>query len=111
MDNTDVYKVLFHNQGKIYEIYAHNVNQSSMLGFIEVEGMIFGEKSELLIDPAEEKLQNEFAGVECSYIPMNAIIRIDRVAKHGTNKIIETSDGGNVTPFPSSAFTSDNKKD
>lgn len=111
MDNTEIYKVLFHNQGRIYEIYVHNVNQSSMLGFIEIEGMIFGEKSDLLIDPAEEKLQNEFANVECSYIPMNAIIRIDRVAKQGINKIIETSDGANITPFPSSAFTSDIKKD
>lgn len=109
MDDKQIYKIMFHNQDKIYEIYAHEVNQSDMFGFIEVAGMIFGEKTELLIDPAEEKLQAEFSGVECSYIPLNAIIRIDRVAKQGTNKIISTTDTSNVTTFPSPAFTPGNK--
>ncbi len=110
MADKQIYKLMFHNQDKIYEIYAHQVNQSSMFGFIEVAGMIFGEKTELLIDPAEEKLQAEFSGVECSYIPLNAIIRIDKVAKEGSNKIIATN-GGNITTFPSPAFSPGNKKD
>jgi len=110
MQDKQIYKIMFHNQDKIYEIYAHEVNQSDMFGFIEVAGMIFGEKTELLIDPAEEKLQAEFSGVECSYIPLNAIIRIDRVAKEGTNKIISSTESGNITPFPSPAFTPGNNK-
>lgn len=111
MANTDTYKIIFHNQNKIYEIYVHDVNQSSMLGFIEIEGLIFGEKSDLLIDPAEEKLQAEFSDVERSYIPINAVIRIDKVAKQGTNKILSASESGNVTAFPSSSFTPGNKTD
>lgn len=110
MEHKQIYKIMFHNQDKIYEIYAHEVNQSDMFGFIEVSGMIFGEKTELLIDPAEEKLQAEFSGVECSYIPLNAIIRIDRVAKEGTNKIIAAAEGSNVTAFPAPVFTPGNKK-
>ncbi len=111
MERKEIYKILFHNQDKIYEIYARDVHQSSMLGFIEVEGLIFGERSNLLIDPAEEKLQAEFSGVERSYIPMNAVIRIDKVAKEGTNKILPGADSANVTPFPNSAFSPPTKKD
>ena len=95
-----IYKVLFHNQGKIYELYARDVHQSAMLGFIEIEGLIFGEKTAVVVDPSEERLKAEFAGVERTYIPMHAVIRIDDVAKEGTNKIIEGAGGENVTPFP-----------
>ncbi len=97
-----VYKVIFLNQGKIYEIYAKHVNQSGMFGFIEVEGLFFGEKSEVVIDPVEERLKNEFSGVERTYIPMNAIIRIDEVPKRGVNKVTQVSSKDNVTPFPAS---------
>jgi len=109
MKHKNIYKVTFHNQDKIYQIYAHMVNQSDMFGFIEVAEMIFGETTELLIDPAEEKLQAEFSGVECSYIPLNSIIRIDRVAKQGNSKIISNTEGSNITTFPSPTFTPDNK--
>ena len=35
---------------------------SEMYGFVEVEQILFGEKSQLLVDPGEEKLKTEFAG-------------------------------------------------
>ena len=82
-----VYKVIFINQGKVYEIYAKQVNQSGMWGFIEVEGLFFGEKSEVVIDPVEERLKKEFSGVERTFIPMNAVVRVDEVQKRGENKI------------------------
>ena len=104
-ETQEVYRVIFHNQGKIYEIYAHQVHQSHMLGFIEIEGLIFGESSQVLVDPAEEKLASEFKGVEISFIPIQAIVRIDKVAKEGKNKILPGAEGGNVTPFPSPVFT------
>jgi len=47
---------------------------------VEVEELVFGEKSAVVVDPAEERLKAEFAGVKRSYIPMHAIIRIDEVA-------------------------------
>lgn len=96
-----VYKVIFVNQGQVYEIYAKQVNQSGMLGFIEVEGLFFGEKSEVVIDPVEERLKTEFSGVERTYIPMNAIIRIDEVEKRGVNRVTAlSSKSDNITPFP-----------
>ena len=72
-----IFRVLFHNQNKIYELYAHEVSQASMMGFIEIGGIIFGERSKLLVDPAEEKLKSEFGDVKHTYVPHHSIIRID----------------------------------
>ena len=52
-----------------------------------------------MIDPAEDKLRTEFAGVQRSFVPMHAIIRIDEVEKEGTAKVTDSS-GQNITPFP-----------
>ena len=59
-----VYKVVFVNEGKVYEIYARSVGPSALIGFVEVEGLLFGERTTVLVDPTEEKLRTEFAGVE-----------------------------------------------
>ena len=95
-----VYKVIFHNQGKIYELHASSVRQGELYAFVEIEGIIFGEHTELLVDPTEEKLKDEFAGVERTFVPMHSIIRIDEVSKQGSNKIVESDGGASITPFP-----------
>jgi hypothetical protein len=101
MSEKRIYKVIFHNQGKVYEIYAKGVEHGVMFGFIEVEKLIFGERTSVVVDPTEENLKNEFEGVERTYIPMHSIIRIDEVLKEGTAKITEdASKDGNVMPFP-----------
>ncbi|WP_237055003.1 DUF1820 family protein [Microbulbifer sediminum] len=94
-----IYKVIFHNQNQVYELYARAIYQSDMYGFIEVEEFVFGEKSQLVVDPSEEKLKSEFASVSRSYIPMHSIVRIDEVEKEGTGKIVEVK-GDKVTKFP-----------
>lgn len=94
-----IYKVVFHNQGHIYEVYAHNIYQSDLYGFIEVEDYIFGSRSQLVVDPGEDKLRSEFEGVQRSFIPMHAVIRIDEVEKEGVAKVTD-SEGSNVRPFP-----------
>ncbi len=97
-----IYRIQFYNQGEIYELYARNICQSSMLAFIEIENIIFGERTQLLVDPSEEKLKSEFAGVNRTYVPLQAIIRIDEVEKEGKNKILEKSSKtqGNISHFP-----------
>ena len=101
MQDKQIYKVIFHNQGKIYEIYAQNIHPDSMFGFIEAEKLLFGERSTVVVDPTEENLKNEFEGVERTYIPMHSIVRIDEVTKEGTAKITEgVTKDGNVMPFP-----------
>ena len=45
-----IYKVIFYNEGKLYEIYAQQVFQGSLYGFVEVEQLLFGEKSSVVVD-------------------------------------------------------------
>lgn len=101
MSKKTLYKIIFHNQGKVYEIYARSVHQGSMFGFIEVDKIVFGEKSSVVVDPTEENLKSEFSGVSRTYIPLHAIIRIDEVQKHGAAKVTAVpGKGENVMPFP-----------
>lgn len=99
--NRQIYRVIFLNQGKIYEIYVSSIYQSDLYGFIEVEEFLFGERAQVVVDPSEERLKSEFAGVQRSFIPMQAIIRIDEVEKEGVAKVTDAS-GSNVTAFPMS---------
>ena len=102
MASKPVYRVIFINQGQVYEVFACAIYQSEMYGFIEVEEFVFGERSQLLVDPAEEKLKIEFAGVKRSYIPMHSIIRIDEVEKEGAVRVMEVKSGEKAAtiPFP-----------
>lgn len=100
MSKQPVYKVIFYNQGKVFEVYARSVHQGAMFGFVEIEKLLFGEKSSLVVDPSEENLKSEFANVVRSYIPMHSIVRIDEVSKRGSGKISDASEGDNVSPFP-----------
>lgn len=86
-----LYRVTFLNQGKVYELYAKRVSQGDLYGFIAVEGITFGEKSSVLIDPGEERLKAEFDGVQVTRIPLHAVVRIDEVAKQGIAKIVPMS--------------------
>ena len=88
MADKHLYKVIFINQGKVYELYAKNVSQADMYGFVMLEDITFGETSGVLIDPSEERLRSEFEGVRRSFIPMHAVIRIDEVKKQGSAKIV-----------------------
>jgi hypothetical protein len=100
-----VYRIVFHNQGKVYELYARHVSHGEMYGFVEVADIIFGERSALLVDPSEEKLKSEFGAVNRTFVPIHAVIRIDEVEREGTNKVLESSDGSNVAPFPMPVYT------
>ncbi len=82
-------------------MYARSVHQGSLFGFIEIEQLVFGEKTSVVVDPSEENLKTEFRNVTRTYIPMHAIIRIDEVNKYGNAKIMQaTENGTNITPFP-----------
>jgi len=100
MASSHIFKVIFHNQGKVFEIYARKVGHGAMFGFIEVEELIFGEKSTVVVDPAEEKIQTEFAGVRRTYLPLHSVIRIDEVRKSGVSKVSAVDSASNVAHFP-----------
>ena len=108
MARAPIYKIIFYNQGQIFEVYARQIYQSDLYGFIELEELVFGERSQMLVDPSEERLKSEFDGVDRTYIPMHAVVRIDEVAKEGIGKISEAK-GANIAPFPMPAFTPKSK--
>jgi hypothetical protein len=105
MAASHIFKVLFVNQGKVYEIYARKVGHGGLFGFVEVEELVFGERSTVVLDPAEERIKSEFEGVKRTYLPLHSVLRIDEVKKQGVSKITSL-EGGNVTQFPVSMYSS-----
>jgi hypothetical protein len=96
-----IFRIMFVNQGKVYEIYARRVSHGELFGFIEVEEIVFGERTTVVVDPAEERIKGEFDGVKRTYLPLHSILRIDEVKKQGVSKITALEGGGaNVSQFP-----------
>ena len=103
MAASHIFKVMFVNQGKVYEVYARKVSHGSLFGFIEVEELVFGERSSVVVDPSEERIKSEFAGVKRTYLPLHSIVRIDEVRKQGVSKI-SVIEGANVAQFPGPVY-------
>ncbi len=107
-----IYRVVFNNQGEVYELYSRYIYQSEMYGFVEVEELLFDESQvsdasdEVEAQANFEKLKLEFAGVKRSFIPLPSIIRIDEMEKPGVVKVTPAKDdpSGNIRHFPSQAF-------
>ncbi|MFL6606012.1 MAG: DUF1820 family protein [Steroidobacteraceae bacterium] len=96
-----IFRIMFVNQGKVYEIYARRVSHGELFGFIEVEELVFGERATVVVDPAEERIKGEFDGVKRTYLPLHSILRIDEVKKQGVSKITALEGAGaNVSQFP-----------
>jgi len=104
MPASHIYKVMFVNQGKVYEVFARKVSHGSMFGFVEIEELVFGERSTVVLDPGEERIKSEFEGVKRSYLPLHSVLRIDEVKKQGVSKI-SALEGSNVAQFPMPLYT------
>jgi hypothetical protein len=101
MSNKSLYRISFTYLDAIYEMYARKIHESDMFGFIVIEDFVFGEETTLVLDPAEERLKIEFAGVKRTFIPMQAVFRIDEVSVRGVSKVRDkTADQNKVTAFP-----------
>lgn len=104
MTDQHLFKIIFLNQDKVYELYARGVTQGGLLGFVEVEDLVFGGHANLAGDPSEENLENEFEGVTRFYVPMHCVLRIDEVEHQGVPRIREVKKeekkGATVMPFP-----------
>jgi hypothetical protein len=109
MAASHIFKVMFVNQGRVYEIYARKVSHGALLGFVEVEELVFGERTAVVVDPSEEKVKAEFEGVKRTYLPMHSVLRIDEVRKQGVSKV-SAFDGSNVAQFPMPMYTPSDKK-
>lgn len=94
-----MYRVVFMNRGQVYEVYVRQVSQPDLYGFVTLEGFEFRGHAGIVVNPAEQRLEAEFAGVKRSFVPMHAIIRIDEVERHGEARISDAGDA-KVMPFP-----------
>ena len=106
-----IFRITFINQGKVYQLHAESVRQGELYGFVEISALLFDEHTTMVIDPAEEKLKAEFAGVARIQVPMHAVVRIDEVDRRGQNKILELDSRDNVTTFPTPIYTPKPGKD
>lgn len=93
-----IYRVVFHQQGEVWELYVRDIFQSDLWGFIEVEAFVFEDASKLVVDPSADRLRRTFEGVSRSYLPLNAIVRIDEVEREGPPRAVRSE--GQVTEFP-----------
>ena len=100
MAASHIFRILFVNQGKVYEVYARKVHHGELFGFIEVEDLVFGERSSVVLDPSEERIKGEFNGVKRTFLPLHSVLRIDEVKKQGVSKITALEGGTNVAQFP-----------
>jgi hypothetical protein len=102
MSAEQLFRVRFMSQDKLYEVYAREVYQGALYGFVVLEELVFNEHTTVVVDPAEERLKAEFEGVTEVMVPLHAVIRIDMVEKRGTAKITDL--GSNVHHFPSPVY-------
>jgi len=95
--NKWIFRIFLTFLDRNYELYARKVGQADIYGFVEIEGLLFGERSSVVVDPAEEALRKEFSGVKKIMVPFQSIHRIDQVEKEGQAKIHSIT-GGNGKP-------------
>jgi len=100
MAKDQTYRVSFLKHGKVYEIFCREVENSDLWGFIDLAGLIFGDQDAVVVDPTEEKMRDEFEGVEVLHLPMHSILSIEQVKKRGQSVIRDRESGEKVTPFP-----------
>lgn len=105
MKQKTLFRVTFTNQEKVYEVYARNVMQRDLFGFVVLEGLVFGETSSVVVDPGQERLKREFCDVKSTFVPMHAILRIDEVEKEGISKMTSIAKDGNISQFPTPIYT------
>lgn len=99
-----IYRIFFTFNGKSYELYARKVGQGELYGFVEIEELLFGERSSFVVDPVEEALRKEFADVKKILVPFQAIHRIDEVEKQGQARILSLAGANGADPANSAVL-------
>lgn len=100
MSKNHLYKLAFHQNNRIYELYCKQVVSSHLYGFIEAKDLVFDTDAGVVVDPTEERLREEFANVEVLHLPMHSVVRVEQVSKRGQCAIRDSEGGNKITPFP-----------
>ena len=95
-----LYKIIFLNGGKVYELYSEGVTTSGLWGFVEVSDLVFDSAEGLVVDPTEEKMRQEFEHAKVLHLPIQSVLRVEEVEKRGQCLIRDSKSGEKVTPFP-----------
>ncbi len=74
------------NQGKAYQDLRPRGQPWRPVRFHQVEELVFGERSSVVIDASEERIKNEFEG-EAQLPPLHSVLRIDEVKQARQSKI------------------------
>lgn len=100
-----LFKIIFINHGKVYELFSKRVASSGLWGFIEVADLVFESGEGLVVDPTEEKVRQEFGSARVLHLPIQSVLRVEEVEERGKCLIRDRETGENVTPFPLSPPT------
>ena len=100
MSENPLYKIIFLNHGKVYELYSEGVTSSGLWGFIEVSDLVFESGDSLVVDPTEEKMRQEFEDAKVLHLPIQRVLRVEEVEKRGLCLIRDRKSGEKVAPFP-----------
>ncbi len=100
MAEKPLFKIIFLNHGKVYELYSEGVTSSGLWGFIEVTDLVFDTAEGLVVDPTEEKMRQEFEDAKVLHLPIQSVLRVEEVGKRGQCMIRDRKSGEKVTPFP-----------
>ena len=100
MSKKSLFKVVFLNHGKVYELFAEGVVSSGLWGFVEVSDLVFETSNGIVVDPTEEKMRDEFVDAKTLHLPIQSVLRVEEVQKRGKCLIRDRQSGEKVTPFP-----------
>ena len=95
-----LYKIIFLNNGQVYELFSEGVTSSGLWGFIEVSDLVFDVTEGLVVDPTEEKMREEFKDARVLHLPIQSVLRVEEVEKRGQCLIRDRESGEKVTLFP-----------
>src|SRR5699024_11340795 len=93
-----LYRVAFHNRGEVYEVYARSVSQGGLYGFVEIEELVFGERTQLVVDPGEERSEEHTSELQSRFDLVCRLLR-EKKKVTSTSHTIKTEIGH--IPIPS----------
>ena len=93
-----IYRVIFKQDDKRCQLYAQYICEESLMGFLEVESLVFSsDNSSLIVDVQQEELKQQYKGVKRTYIPMHTVIRVDEIKASECQLITNALSDGNIT--------------
>lgn len=85
-----LYKITILNDEKNQiTLYAHKVEQSNMIGFLEIYEFEFPRASEIILTPGEDAAHELFKNTKRLIIPYGVIIRIEELEEEKHVEIIK----------------------